>query len=92
MLTDAEVKWRLLIGVCKDLKTRTKNHERKLTTHQTRFTVATVTRHAVQHGESRQQPKKITDNSKKIKTANGNHHRQYRHRNQHRPIDLQRCE
>lgn len=47
--------------------------------------VATVTRHAVEHGESRQRPKKI-------KTANGNHHRQYRHSNQHRPINLQRIE
>ncbi len=60
------------------------NNKRKLTTHQTQFMVATVTRHAVEHGESRQRPK--------IKIANGNHHRQYRHSNQHRPINLQRSE
>lgn len=49
--------------------------------------VATVTRHAVQHGESRRRPQII-----KKSTANGNHHRQYRHSNQHRPINLRRIE
>lgn len=31
-------------------------------------------------------------NGPKRKTANGNHHRQYRHSNQHRPINLRRIE
>lgn len=58
--------------------------------------VATVTRHAVEHGESRQRPKTPPKKEIKNQTANGNHHRQYRHSNQptnqHRPINLQRSE
>lgn len=49
--------------------------------------VATVTRHAVRHGESRRRPQ--IDGKEK---STANHHRQYRHSNQHRPINLRRIE
>lgn len=48
-----------LVDQCfKGLKKPGQNNERKLTTHQTQLMVATVTRHAGEHGESRQRPKK----------------------------------